>query len=93
MATTTVPAIGVDESKLSDIELKNRRKGQVKEIIEKAKSILAEKNRFAEIFSEFHLTLDNFKRDKLQMEKRMLRFIDCLELSVEELQRKEQDFQ
>lgn len=82
-----------EESKLGDIALKNLRKEQVREIIQKAQEIIAEKDKFSEYFSDFLTTLENFKTDKVHIEKRMQRFINCLELSIEELQRKEQDFQ
>jgi FtsZ-binding cell division protein ZapB len=82
-----------EESKLSEIALKNLRKEQVNEILDKAKDIMEEKDRFSEYFTQFLTTLENFKSERLQLEKRMKRFIDCLELSVEELKRKEQDFQ
>ena len=80
------------EKGLTDIAIKNLRKVQIQGIVDKANQIIKQKNEFSEYFSTSLTCLENLKSHKLRQERIMKKYIDGLDLSVEELKRKEADF-
>ena len=83
---------GSNEEKLNDLEIKDKRRKQVNKLIDSTKKIHEEKLRFIQGFRDFFNILDYWVQRREEIQEKMKRFIDSIDLVVEEINRKEQDF-
>jgi SMC interacting uncharacterized protein involved in chromosome segregation len=84
---------GESKSEIEDeIERKKVTKQEINKLIDYSQEMNERKNSFIEEFKDFFGHLIKWKENKLKCESRMKGYIDALEMAVEELHRKAEDF-
>lgn len=81
-----------EEEGMNDLQVKQKRKKQMKLLIRTAEEINEEKSGFVSEFRSLYKSIDFWWRKRDSVQDRMVGFIDSIRLVTQEMERKTQDF-